>query len=72
MQVRTNSILLYFIFKKPLHKSCPVHQRNEILNAPNPAFLRQKKVYYITNLMIAKGEAYQKKYVWSGERRFSE
>lgn len=41
-----------------------------LLFAARHELLRQKKVYYISNLMISKGRAYQKKYLFTGDKKY--
>ena len=42
---------------------------NQFLTAFDRSLLNQKKVYLIANLIIAKGEAFRKKYLWSGDKQ---
>ena len=42
---------------------------NQFLSAFNGSLFSQKKTYYVTDLIISKGEAYRKKYLWSGDKQ---
>jgi hypothetical protein len=47
----------------------PGGAENQFLSAFNGSLLSQKKTYYVTDLIISKGEAYRKKYFWTGDKQ---
>ena len=60
----------FIYFKKAFDQIKPGASEDSILSVQKPGLLQQKKVYYITNLMIAKGGALQKKYAYTGKKQY--
>jgi len=57
-------------FQKAFDQIGPGASEDSILIVRRPGLFQQKKVYYITDLMIAKGEAFQKKYLVTGNKQY--
>jgi CHAT domain-containing protein len=60
----------FHYYKLAFSQIMPGLTEDGLLFASREELLRHKKVNYVTNLLISKGRAYQKKYVFTGEKKY--
>ncbi len=62
--------IAFTYFQKAFDQISIGASEENILMVQKPGLLQQKKAYFITDLMISKGEAFQRKYRSSGDKKY--